>query len=157
MNQAKSGPRDTICLRDRLIVCAFALASIAPAALAQQFAEALNMALVGFNDLQARSAYQPVIQNQNGRWIAYVGHHGGTPAVPKPVNPLTGQAEFNGTSIIDGTDPKAPQYLHHIPGEEGIEPGAAQGYASAPAKAPRKGRPAVLCSACGGSVSRRGR
>ena len=73
MNQAMSVPRDTICLRSRLIVCAFALASIAPAAFAQQAAEARNMGLVGFNDLQARSAYQPVIQNQNGRWIAYVG------------------------------------------------------------------------------------
>jgi len=40
------------------------------------------MALVGFNDLQARSAYRPVIQNQNGRWIAYVAHHGDTPTAP---------------------------------------------------------------------------
>jgi hypothetical protein len=100
---------------------------MAPAAFAQQVAEAKNMALVGFNDLQARSAYQPVIQNQNGGWIAYVGHHGGTPTAPKPVNPLTGQAEFNGTSIIDVTDPSAPKYLHHIPGEEGLdEAGGAQ-------------------------------
>jgi hypothetical protein len=127
MNQAVPVPRDAISLRSRVIICAFALASIAPAAFAQQSAEAKNMELVGYNDLQARSAYQPVIQNQNGRWIAYVGHHGGTAAVPKPVNPLTGQAEFNGTSIIDVTDPRAPQYLHHIPGEEGIdEAGGAQ-------------------------------
>ena len=70
------------------------------------------MELVGYNDLQARSAYQPVIQDQNGRWIAYVGHHGGTTAAPKPANPLTGQAEFNGTSIVDVTDPKAPKYLY---------------------------------------------
>ena len=35
------------------------------------------------------------------------------------MNPLTGQAEFNGTSIIDVTDPKQPKYLAHIPGEAG--------------------------------------
>jgi hypothetical protein len=114
--------------RKRLgLACVVAIATTASAASAQSVAEAKNMELVGFNDLQARSAYQPVIQNQNGHWIAYVGHHGGTAAVPKPVNPLTGQPEFNGTSIIDVTDPKAPKYLRHIPGEEGLdEAGGAQ-------------------------------
>ncbi len=89
--------------------------------------EAKDMALVGWNDLQARSAYQPLVREQNGRWILYVGHHGGTARVPKPINPLTGQAEFNGTSILDVTDPHAPHYLAHIPGEEGLcESGGAQ-------------------------------
>ena len=89
--------------------------------------EAKNMRLVGYNDLQARSAYQPTIQKQGNRYIAYVGHHGGTPDVPKPVNKLTGQAEFNGTSIIDVTDPAQPKYLAHIPGLEGnYEDGGAQ-------------------------------
>jgi len=109
------------------LLFAAALTVAAPAAFAQRGAEAKDMELVGSNDLQARSAYQPVIQNQNGRWIAYVGHHGGTAAAPKPVNPLTGQPEFNGTSIIDVTDPGKPIYLHHIPGEEGLdESGGAQ-------------------------------
>src|SRR5580698_8542420 len=40
--------------------------------------EASNMRLVGSNDLQARSAYQPTIHHQGDRWIAYIGHHGGT-------------------------------------------------------------------------------
>src|SRR5947209_6293749 len=53
--------------------------------------EARNMELVGSHDLQARSAYQPVVREQNGRWILYVGHHGGTEKVAKPVNALTGQ------------------------------------------------------------------
>jgi hypothetical protein len=89
--------------------------------------EAKNMGLVGYNDLQARSAYQPVIHRQGDRYIAYIGHHGGTSAVPKPVNPITGQAEFNGTSIVDVTDPKSPKYLAHIPGDEGAgEGGGAQ-------------------------------
>src|SRR6185295_11726932 len=52
--------------------------------------EAKDMRQVGMNDLQARSAYQPTIHKQGDRYIAYVGHHGGTPAVPQPVNPLTG-------------------------------------------------------------------
>jgi hypothetical protein len=89
--------------------------------------EASNMKLVGSNDLQARSAYQPTIHHQGDRWIAYIGHHGGTDAVPDPVNPMTGKAEPNGTSIVDVTDPAHPKYLHHIPGQEGTyEGGGAQ-------------------------------
>lgn len=85
-------------------------------------AEEKNMRLVGYNDLQARTAYQPVIHRQGNRWIAYVGHHG-----DKKLNPLTGRMEDNGTSIIDVTNPKSPQYLAHIPGEEGkAEQGGAQ-------------------------------
>ena len=89
--------------------------------------EAKNMRLVGMNDLQARSAYQPTIHKQGDRYIAYIGHHGGTPDVPKPINKITGQAEFNGTSILDVTDPANPKYLKHIPGLEGnYEEGGAQ-------------------------------
>ena len=89
--------------------------------------EAMNMRLVGYNDLQGRSAYQPTIHHQGDRYIAYIGHHGGTPAAPKPLNPLTGQPEFNGTSIVDVTDPAHPQYLAHIPGTPGdYEEGGAQ-------------------------------
>ena len=89
--------------------------------------EASNMRLVGYNDLQARSAYQPTIHKQGDRYIAYIGHHGGTDDIPKPVNPMTGAAEFNGTSIVDVTDPANPKYLKHIPGLEGTyEDGGAQ-------------------------------
>jgi hypothetical protein len=80
------------------------------------------MTLVGYNDLQGRSAYQPIVQNQAGKFIAYVGHHGGS-----ALNPLTGQIEPNGTSIIDVTNPENPKYLHHIPGPAGAgEGGGAQ-------------------------------
>jgi hypothetical protein len=89
--------------------------------------EALNMRLVGLHDLQARSAYQPTIHKQGDHWIAYIGHHGGTDAIPNPVNPMTGKAEPNGTSILDVTDPAHPVYLKHIPGQEGTyESGGAQ-------------------------------
>jgi hypothetical protein len=89
--------------------------------------EAKNMRLVGYNDLQERSAYEPTIHHQGNRYIAYIGHHGGTPEAPKPVNKLTGQPEFNGTSIVDVTDPTHPNYLAHIPGTPGnYEEGGAQ-------------------------------
>jgi hypothetical protein len=95
--------------------CATAPAAPPPAsAPAPRAAEARDLRLVGHDDLQARSAYQPVIQKQANRWIAYVGHHGG-----RKLNPLNGQMEDSGTSIVDVTDPRAPRYLHHIPGAPG--------------------------------------
>jgi hypothetical protein len=84
--------------------------------------EANNMRLVGFDDLQARSAYQPIIHKQGDRWIAYIGHHGGT-----AMNPMTGLVEPNGTSIVDVTDPRRPRYLKHLAGGAGVgEAGGAQ-------------------------------
>jgi hypothetical protein len=104
--------------------------------------EAKNMRLVGSNDLQGRSAYQPTIARQGDRYIAYVGHHGGTPDIPKPMNSLTGQAEFNGTSIVDVTDPANPKYLKHIPGLEGnYEDGGAQMVRVCPGRLLPKGDP----------------
>jgi hypothetical protein len=88
----------------------------APAASSHQTAESRNMQLVGHHDLQGRSAYQPVIQEQDGRWIAYIGHHDG-----RARNPLTSGVETNGTSIVDVTDPAHPVYLHHLPGDGGAQ------------------------------------
>jgi hypothetical protein len=97
-----------------------ALFGAAPAG--AQLAESSNMALVGSHDLQGRTAYQPVIQHQGERWIAYVGHHGDY--LP---NPMTGKQEHNGTSILDVTDPTLPKLIAHIPGEPGkAEAGGAQ-------------------------------
>src|SRR5436189_5684460 len=81
---------------------------------AQHAASASNMALLGHHDLQGRSAYQPVMHEQNGRWIAYVGHHGW-----RAVNPLTGRGEDSGTSIVDVTDPRNPPHPAHHPGRPG--------------------------------------
>ncbi|HSN19125.1 MAG TPA: hypothetical protein VLS49_00510 [Usitatibacter sp.] len=82
--------------------------------------KARNLRLVGWNDLQARSAYQVTVHKQGGRYIAYVGHHalGTNPLTGQPLpsyNPLTQQDEPNGTSLVDVTDPKKPVYLAHIP------------------------------------------
>ena len=85
---------------------------VTPAA-AQKQPESKNMNLLGYDDLQGRSAYQPEIHKQGNRWIAYIGHHGGS-----ALNPLTGQMEENGTSIVDVTNPKQPKYLAHIPGDQ---------------------------------------
>ncbi len=99
----------------------FAGFAAAPA-FAQKQPESKNMELVGYNDLQNRSAYQPTIHKQGNRYIAYIGLHGGF-----VMNPLTGQVERNGTAIIDVTDPKQPKLLSHIPGGEGAgEAGGAQ-------------------------------
>ncbi len=78
----------------------------------EEGADSSNMQLVGHNDLQGRSAYQPEIKRQGDRWIAYIGHHGGN-----AMNPMTGREEPHGTSIVDVTDPKNPRYLAHIPGQ----------------------------------------
>jgi hypothetical protein len=105
-----------------LSIAACMLCAATLPALAEEQAEARNMALAGHSDLQGRSAYQPVIQQQDGRWIAYVGHHGGSAP-----NPLTGRSEANGTSVVDVTDPASPRMLHHIPGAPGQgESGGAQ-------------------------------
>ena len=109
-----------------LLVLLWSLTCIPPAtAAAQQEPEMNNIKLVGYSDLQSRSAYQPVIHQQGERWIAYIGHHGGS-----QLNTITGKQERNGTSILDVTDPKLPKYLAHIPGEPGTagrsEAGGAQ-------------------------------
>ena len=51
---------------------------------------------------------------QGGRWIAYIGLHGGS-ARKAP----GGKQEANGTAILDVSDPRSPKWLAHIPGEPG--------------------------------------
>src|SRR6266487_3659008 len=99
------------------------LSGIAQAASQQlsHAAEHKNMDLVGTNDLQARSTYQPAVHHYaNGKYILFAGHHalGTNPVTHQQLpsfNPLTGKNEPNGTSIIDVTDPANPAYLFHIP------------------------------------------
>src|SRR5690349_19788836 len=93
-----------------------------------------NMSLVGTNDLQARSTYQPTIHKYPGnKYILFAGHHAlanqgenllpGGSRLPS-FNPLTRQNELNGTSIVDVSDPRHPQYLYHLPVSDGANGGA---------------------------------
>jgi len=98
-----------------IVALAFFLALVVSAkALA---AEAHNVRLVGYYDLQQRPALQIVLKGD----FAYVGHHSGT-----VTNPLSGKREPNGTSIVDVSDPTQPKLVHHIPGYAGAESRAVQ-------------------------------
>ncbi len=68
------------------VVGAFAVTTTA-----QQRAESHDMTLLGFNDLQARSAYQPIIQKQGDRYIAYIGHK-----APKYIAHIPGVGDAQG-------------------------------------------------------------
>src|SRR5262245_5724914 len=89
-----------------------------------------DMQLVGTDDLQARSSYQPTLHKYpNGRYILFVGHHalGTNPVTGLPLpsfNPLTGKNEENGTSLVDVSDPKKPTLLVHLPVPNGQGGGA---------------------------------
>ena len=73
-------------------------------------AEARNMRLVGYNDLQGRSAFETVIAKQGGRWIAYIGTHGGG---AQPGDRAVGEQRH----LDRGRDrPEQPKYLLHVPG-----------------------------------------
>ncbi len=73
-------------------------------------ADAHNVRLVGYSDLQGRSSLQVTLKGN----YAYVGHHKGD-----EFNPLTGEMEPNGTTIVDVANPKEPRIVKHIPGYKG--------------------------------------
>src|SRR2546430_6467670 len=103
-------------------------------------AEAHDMKLVGHDELQGRSAYQPTIHQQRGRFMAYVGHHGG-----RAPHPPTGADEENRTSIADVTHPAPPRYLPHNPR---APRGAQQGGAQTGRVCDRPGKEGVLRTVC---------
>jgi hypothetical protein len=72
---------------------------------------------VGHSDLQGRDALQVVLKGN----YAYVGHHRG-----RERNPMTGALEWNGTTILDVSNPEQPRIIKHIPGDEGAESRAVQ-------------------------------
>lgn len=86
----------------------------------------LNAELKAHISLQSRSAYKGHVQQQGDRYIAYIGHHGfdqsgggGEEGAGIVLNPMTGEMEPNGTSIVDVTDPTNPVYLKHLPAHDG--------------------------------------
>lgn len=80
-------------------------------------AEKKNVNLIGCNDLQGRDSLQVACVDD---WV-YIGHHNGC-----EYNPLTGASEWNGTSIIDASDPEKPELVTHIPNEENTNSRAVQ-------------------------------
>lgn len=73
------------------------------------------MELVGHNDRQGRDSLQVTCIDD---WV-YVGHHNGYEH-----NPLTGVSEWNGTSIIDASDPGKHTLVAHIANTESTNSGA---------------------------------
>jgi hypothetical protein len=71
--------------------------------------------LIGYNDLQGREALQVTCKSDpehgNGEYV-YVGFHAGL-----HLNLLTGRQEYNGTMIIDISDPANPTTVAHIPND----------------------------------------
>ena len=114
------------------IATAFALASVSAFAITQSD-ERKNMERVGHTDLQGRPTYQPnVIQYPDGRWMLFVGQHGGVPqgrdtagctngSLPNPLPDPVGHpaCQINGTMIIDVTDPNKPVEQVLIPAPVG--------------------------------------
>jgi hypothetical protein len=80
-------------------------------------ADAENVRLVGHSDLQGRDALQVVLKGD----YAYVGHHRG-----REKNSMTGAVEWNGTTILDVSNPRQPRIVKHLPGYEGAESRAVQ-------------------------------
>ena len=77
-----------------------------------------NVRLVGHHDLQGRTALVVTTKSDpaNGNWV-YVGHHESFRDGLPLLNPITGKMEFNGTSILEISDPANPRLVWHIPNE----------------------------------------
>jgi hypothetical protein len=80
--------------------------------------ESDNVALIGYHHMQGRQALQVTTKSdsENGNWV-YVGHVPNTRTRDATLNPITGRNEWNGTSIVEITDPANPQLVWHIPNE----------------------------------------
>ena len=80
--------------------------------------DAENIRLVGYNDLQGRESLVVVTKSDdvNGNWV-YVGHHESYYDGAQRFNSITGQMEWNGTSILEISDPANPQLVWHIPND----------------------------------------
>ena len=80
--------------------------------------ESQAVRLVGHNDLQGRESLSVLTRSDpaNGNWV-YVGHHESYYDGEPRFNPITDQMEWNGTSILEITDPGNPRLVWHIPND----------------------------------------
>src|SRR5687768_11704401 len=62
-------------------------------------AEAWNVEPVGYHDLEKRPAFKIALHVVNDRWLLYLSHFW-----------------HSGWSVVDVTDPTAPEYLRFVPG-----------------------------------------
>ncbi|MBT8146350.1 MAG: hypothetical protein KJN90_05810 [Gammaproteobacteria bacterium] len=86
---------------------------------AVQADDSLNVELVGYHPLQGRQALQITTKSDsaNGNW-AYIGHVPNSRTGEATLNPITGRQEWNGTSIVDISNPSDPRLVWHIPNQE---------------------------------------
>jgi hypothetical protein len=88
-----------------------------------------NVRLVGHHDLQGRQSLELKTKSNaaNGNW-AYIGHTPNDRNNPQAsddgaaddapiLNPITGKMEWNGTSIVEISDPANPKLVWHIPND----------------------------------------
>ena len=80
--------------------------------------ESNDVSLIGYHHLQGRHALQVTTKSDpaNGEWV-YIGHVPNTRTEEATLNPISGQVEWNGTSIVNISDPSNPQLVCHIPNE----------------------------------------
>jgi hypothetical protein len=80
--------------------------------------DAENVRLVGYNDMQGRYALEVKTKSDdaNGNWV-YVGHVPGGQDKEGLFNPITKKMEWNGTSILEISDPANPKFVWHIPND----------------------------------------
>src|SRR5262249_62338347 len=80
--------------------------------------EAENVRLVGYHNMQGRYALQVTTKSDaaNGSWV-YVANVANPGLKEGLFNPITKKHEWNGTSILDISDPANPKYVWHIPNE----------------------------------------
>ena len=90
--------------------------ALGKAAATQDAGEAQNVEFVGHHDLQGRESLQVTAKGDdaNGDWV-YVGHSENTWDETPRFNPITNQMEWNGTSILNVSDPANPELVWHIP------------------------------------------
>src|SRR4029453_17524828 len=105
----------------RIFLLAFGTLALASCTAASTQTDAMsdgahNVRLVGYHDLQGRTALVVTTKSDpaNGNWV-YVGHHESFRDGKPLLNPITGKEEFNGTSILEISNPAAPRLVWHIP------------------------------------------
>ena len=99
-------------------LAAFSSAAQTPPRKAAPGDDAANVRLVGYSHMQGRHALQVTTRSDaaNGNWV-YVGNVGSGQGSDGLFNPITKKTEFNGTSILEISDPAHPKYVWHIPNE----------------------------------------